>query len=148
METAKVQTKRATRLENANMTTAECEAKMILRDLRRGAPGGEYLAVFFARVARRLGISERRVRAFWNGEARQVLAGEMDRLRALAAERAAKQEAAARHEHDALAGRIAIIEARLAAIDADFHGPARSALWASMGEPIREDRDMDRAMDD
>ena len=79
---------------------------------------GDYLKNAIPRVARRLGLPERRIKAFLYGEAKSIRADEMDLLRQ-AADTAARKKAsngtleyAARLEADAEA---------LEAIDPDFH---------------------------
>lgn len=62
---------------------------------------------------------------------------------------AARQEAEAIHDRQRLVERIAVIEARLAQIDPDFHGEAVSALrvlrgaggrpGGALGSPVAED---------
>ena len=85
------------------------------------------------RAARRVGFGFERAKSLWYGEARWVDAEEMDTLRAVAAARAARQEAEAIHDRQRLVERIAVIEARLAQIDPDFHGEAVAALRVLRG---------------
>lgn len=89
------------------------------------------------RVARRLGITPRRARAFWYGEATNIPAEHMDKARRLAR---APLEEEARNEFAELQNRIARLEAALAVQDEDFHRPAIDALRVSSG---RDDRAVD-----
>lgn len=70
-------------------------------------------------------------------------------LGVLPASSAARQEAEAIHDRQRLVERIAVIEARLAQIDPDFHGEAVAALrvlrgaggrpGGALGSPVAED---------
>lgn len=95
--------------------TAQAEARSLVAEIAGPLRLGENVKAALSRVARATGIGERRVRGFWNGEAKMVAAEEMDRLRLAAA--CAKAEAAAHAEayaeFNALSTRIAAIEAAL-----------------------------------
>ena len=135
--------------ENERVVFMNCtaEASHLLRRAAEPRPADDSIKAAIVRAARRAGIGYERAKSIWYGEARRIDAHEMDRLRAVAAERQAKREEAARNEWNELADRIAAIEARLASIDEDFYRPARAALRASMGAPVGAGRDGDRTVD-
>lgn len=81
------------------------------------------LKLAFPRIARMVGLSTRRVRALWLGEARRIEADEIKALRAAAAK---KQVSDASN----YAARLEAMAARLAATDADFHAPEIEAARA------------------
>lgn len=81
-------------------------------------PPGDRLKAAFPRVARRLRMSERRIRAIWHGEAKAILADEMDLLRREAANTERKRGTNATLEY---AARLEADAAALEAIDPDFH---------------------------
>lgn len=96
------------------------------------------MKALIVRAARRVGFGFERAKSLWYGEARRVDAEEMDTLRAVAAARAARQEAEAIHDRQRLVELIAVIEARLAQIDPDFHGEAVAALRVFRGAGGRQ----------
>lgn len=81
-------------------------------------PPGSRLKSLLPRVASRLGMSERRVRAIWHGEARAIRSDEMDVLRAAAAGQAHKKASNATLTY---ATRLDDDAAALEARDPDFH---------------------------
>jgi len=62
-----------------------CEARALVAALIGPMVAGDCLKNHFYRVARRVGLSPRRVRAIWHFEARRIDAVEMDALRAAVA---------------------------------------------------------------
>jgi hypothetical protein len=124
------------------------EASHLIRFAADPRPSGDSVKGAITRAARRLGIGYERAKSLWYAEARRVDASEMDRLRAVAAERQRKQEEAAVHAHRQLVDRISIIEARLAQIDPDFHSEAAAALRASAGGELRPSRPAYRTVAD
>lgn len=79
---------------------------------------GERVKRAIPQIARRLGMSERRVKAFLYGEAKSVRADEMDLLRQ-AADTAARKKAS--HGTLEYAARLEADAEALEAIDPDFH---------------------------
>lgn len=73
-------------------------------------------------AARLTGISPRRVRAFWHGEARSVRADELDALR-IAAQRTAQTEQAAADELTEIRRRLVRLEYLLVSSSPDPTGP-------------------------
>ncbi|NGM34488.1 hypothetical protein G4G93_11190 [Methylobacterium sp. DB0501] len=61
--------------------TAQAEARQLVELIAGPVRLGENVKAALARVARLTGLGDRRVRGIWNGEARRIEAGEMDRLR-------------------------------------------------------------------
>jgi BMFP domain-containing protein YqiC len=74
------------------------------------------------RVQKKLKL--RRIRQLWEGKASRVDGEEKDALRQAKIEEA-------RNEYKALRSRLASLEAALAAVDEDFHGPQMDAYRAS-----------------
>jgi hypothetical protein len=70
-------------------------------------------------------FTERRARAIWEGAARRIDAEE-----AAIIQKAKIEEA--RREYRELHERLSALDASLAAIDQEFHGPAREAIRAQM----------------
>lgn len=123
------------------------EASHLIRYAAEPRPVGDSVKAAITRAARRVGLGYERAKSLWYSEARRVDASEMDRLRAVAAERAAKQEEAAVHAHRQLVERISAIEARLAAIDPDFYGDAVAALRVARGDRSGAAGAADRPLD-
>ncbi len=69
--------------------SSEIEARDLVRRVAQGSAGGSIKETIL-RVARRLRWSATRTKAIWYAEARRIDAAEMDQLRALAAEQAAR----------------------------------------------------------
>jgi len=70
-------------------------------------------------------FTERRARAIWEGAARRIDAEEAAIIRK------AQIEEARREQHE-LHERLSALDASLAAIDQEFHGPTREAIRAQM----------------
>jgi len=91
---------------------AAVEARSLIEEIAGPQVVGGKIKAALDRVARKTGLSHRRVRGLWNGEARAILAGEMDALRRVARKR---EEAAARDELSELRARMSRLETILAA---------------------------------
>lgn len=92
------------------------EAQTLLQRAIGPVSPGTPLKTLFPQVARRLGVTVRRIETLWQGTARRIDAVEMDRLRAFAAP---KPQDAPEVAH---ANRYEAIAAALEAVDSDFHG--------------------------
>ena len=127
--------KQLDRSENERVVfmSAVAEAVSLLRTIAAPRAADDSVKALIVRAARRVGFGFERAKSLWYGEARWVDAEEMDTLRAVAAARAARQEAEAIHDRQRLVERIAVIEARLAQIDPDFHGEDVAALRVFRG---------------
>ena len=119
--------------ERVVFMSAVAEAASLLRTIAEPRTADDSVNALIVRAARRVGFGFERAKSLWYGEARRVDAEEMDTLRAVAAARAARQEAEAIHDRQRLVERIAVIEARLAQIDPDFHGEDVAALRVFRG---------------
>jgi hypothetical protein len=95
-----------------------CEARGHVATLIGLQPPGARLKSAFPRVARALGMTERRVKAIWHGEARLIRADEMDLLRAAVAINAKKK---ATDDTLAHAARLDAAAQALEAVDHDFY---------------------------
>lgn len=128
--------KQLDRSENERVVfmSAVAEAASLLRTIAEPRAADDSVKALIVRAARRVGFGFERAKSLWYGEARRVDAEEMDTLRAVAAARAARQEAEAIHDRQRLVERIAVIEARLAQIDPDFHGETVAALRVLRGD--------------
>ena len=113
------------------------EASELIRRAAEPRPVGDSVKAAITRAARRVGLGYERAKAIWYAEARRVDASEMDRLRAVAAERARRQEEAGIDAHRELVDRITAIEARLAALDADISGRGSAAGRLRCGLRVR-----------
>lgn len=71
------------------------------------------------RIARRLGITPRRVRALWNGEARRIEAAEINALRAAALQQQVSDAQQQANRLEALAARLEGSNASVFAADID-----------------------------
>lgn len=100
-----------------------------LRELSEPWSGGEKIKSAIDRAARRAGLSYWRAYDIWYGKARRIEDFEREQI---AAALRAKLERDARNEFHELKTRLALLEARLLAGDADFHSPALAALRESM----------------
>lgn len=100
---------------------AAVEARSLIEEIAGPQALGGKIKSALDRVARRTGLSNRRVRGLWAGEAKAIRSEEMDALR-----RVAKKVHT--NELNDFAARLAAVEARLATLDADFHGPSLDAL--------------------
>lgn len=96
---------------------ATLEAHGHVRSLISEYPAGTPLKAVFPQVARRLGVSTRRVLAFWHREARQVPAEEMDALR----EAVKRRKINATNEAMNDAATLERAADALASVDPDFH---------------------------
>lgn len=121
--------------------SAVVEARHLISDIAGPLPAGTQIQEMLTRVARVTGMGQRRLRGIWNSEARALRAEELDALREAARRRRA-QEATDRHEFQELTKRLALLEARVAQIDPEFH---RASLDACR-EQANAVGHMDRAM--
>lgn len=108
-----------TNVEKLPMNAA-CEARVLIREIAGQAPIGTPIKTALARVARLTGLGERRVRGFWNGEARAIRADEIETLRR-AARKAPSDDADPSSDFRATADRLESLAARLEATDPDLH---------------------------
>lgn len=83
---------------------------------------------WLARGSRAAGISNRAAKAIFYREWPDPRASIVDSVRAALARLETKQEASARDEIEALCGRIAVLESRLASIDEEFFSASIDAL--------------------
>lgn len=109
------------------VTSAVLEMARLVRLSASPSVPGEKVPHAIARAAQRLGFSRGRVASFWYGKARHVSPEEFEAARDVAIRRARDAELL-RHEHQRALDILARLEAGLAAIDPDFHGPTISAL--------------------
>jgi hypothetical protein len=97
--------------------SVESEASSLLRVIVAPPVPGESVKALIGRAARRCGLTFSRARKLWYGEARAILATEMDALRAAARvkqdEAEGGYERALRAEYREIFDRLARIEARL-----------------------------------
>ena len=93
--------------------SVELEASSILRGLAEPVSAGESIKALINRAARKAGMTTSRTRKIWYGEAKAILAQEMDALRKAAAKRQEEREHGARTEFRELSERIARIEAAM-----------------------------------
>ncbi|WP_133771625.1 hypothetical protein [Enterovirga rhinocerotis] len=98
-------------------TSAAEEARELIRIIAGPLNLGDSVKAVLARVARKTGLGDRRVRAIWNEEARAIRSEEMDRLRATAAQEPSHAITAGRAEAAALAA----VLSRVLASDAQPH---------------------------
>lgn len=90
-----------------------------------GTKGAIYAAFRFIAPKVTKQFTERRARSIWEGTARRIDAEES------AAIRLAKIEEARREQRE-LRERLSSLDAALAVLDEEFHGPAREAIRAQM----------------
>lgn len=110
--------------------SAQAEAQALVQGMLAGFPNGTPFKIAGDHIARRAGITARRVRAFLYGEARIVEADELARLR---------QAAFARNSisfEELHARRLEAIAAALEAADPDFHRES-AALHRDMAQRLR-----------
>ena len=93
---------------------AALEAKSLISTIGQGFPVGTPIKTVIARVSRDVGLGERRVRAFWNGEVSRPHSDGIDALRAAAAKR---QHRTATDELRELRQRVAHLERIIAAAE-------------------------------
>jgi hypothetical protein len=110
----------------AHAMSAIVEAKRHVEGLMRP---GERLQQAFPRIARIVGVKPRRVKQFWQADAKP----RADELDALRAARVRASEAAIRAEVIDHAAILDAQAARLASIDPDFHGPEIARLRSLAG---------------
>lgn len=110
-----------------NMSSV-AEMTSLLRAVAAPADPGEGVKAAIGRASRRLGLPWGRAKRLWYGEARRVDAWEMDAARRYLAAREKNNANALRMEHARALDALALLEARLAAVDADFHCDATAAL--------------------
>lgn len=101
-----------TELDSSDISS-ELEARNLVRGAADPRPSGDSVKQAIVRVARRLKWSFTRTRAIWYAEARRIDAAEMDALRAIAREQAARYSRLAR---------------ALQAVDAEFYHSDIAAL--------------------
>lgn len=118
--------------------SAIAEASFLIRRIAGPRQADESVKLTMRRTARRLaGWSANRVKDLWYADPRVKVSGdELLQLRAVAR----SNEDKARDEYRELNQRIARLEARLLATDADFYGPDIAALRGSIGVAGRKDR--------
>jgi len=79
------------RSESEDSVSSQTEAQRILRELVAPPSPGESVKSLIRRAARYAGLEFRRAKSLWYGEARAILAEELDHLRQAAAGRTVKQ---------------------------------------------------------
>lgn len=99
--------------ERSDKVSVEAEASSSLRELALPAVPGERVAAAISRAARRAGMSFSRARDVWYGNARAILATEMDQLRERAAEAREKQADVLRGRNEELTSRLERLETTL-----------------------------------
>ncbi len=116
------------------------EAQKLLVDAIGPVPAGTYLKTIFPSVARKLGVTVRRVETIWQGTARRIDAFEFQQIQALAARKIpSSPELAHADRYDAVA-------TSLEAVDPVGHGPdiARYRRLASALRSAAGDRPVAR----
>ena len=129
-----------------NVVSIEAEAQDLLRELAAPAVPGERVAAAINRAYAKLRVDDfsfSRVTKLWYGNARAILAVEMDRLRAKAAEvRDVKQDGirerqiAVLRQLDEIQGAVAVLRARLEVETAAYSGGAPDSLSRLSGQVI------------
>lgn len=114
-------------MDGKKMTSAAIEMRRLVRLAASPAIPGEKVIHAIARSARRLGFERGRTFGFWYGKVSKPSADELETARRVATERATDAEHL-RAEFQRGLDILARLEARLIAIDPDFHGPEISAL--------------------
>lgn len=116
------------------LMTAAAEAHQLVAEIAGPLELGGRIKTALAIVARKTGLTERRVRGIWHREARVIRADELDALR-----RAARAQEKAEHDAEMaeLWAYVARLEERLAVADADFTGPHREALRSAVAPSRR-----------
>lgn len=109
------------------MTAAVVEMARLVRGAAAPAVPGEKVPHAIARAASRLGLPRGRVASFWYGKARTVAPEELERARDIASRRS-KDAELLRDDYRRALNILARLEAGLASIDEDFHGPQIAAL--------------------
>jgi glycerol-3-phosphate O-acyltransferase len=96
------------------------EARSYVSALIGRQPPGAKLKQAFPRVARLVGMTERRVKAIWHGENKSINGDELEALRRAVVKVSGAQVV---NETKSYADRIEAAAYALAAIDPDFHRP-------------------------
>ena len=94
--------------------SVEAEAQALLRELAEPAVPGELVTAAVGRAARRAGLSASRVGKIWYGNARAILAVEMDQLRERAATAREAKNVEIRNRDSALVKRMDAYDLELA----------------------------------
>lgn len=76
---------RSPKVSEQSPMTAAAEARDLIVRIAGPQPLGASVKGVLRLVARKTGLGDRRIRAFWNKEARSILSTEMDRLRQVSA---------------------------------------------------------------
>lgn len=113
------------------MSTDAIEYRSLLVDAVGPTRLGDSIKAALARVARRTGLSDRRVRAIWNGEITDLRGREL--LALLRAAREQKAVEAAQHEYRTLEARLSAIEATLGLPPAELAGEAAAQRGGASG---------------
>lgn len=126
--------------------SSTAEAASLVRELSEPWEAGDNLKSAINRVARIVShvrssrglgpLRHSRIEDIWRREARRIDADEMDALRIAAAAKRQALDAKGASTNAAISelqSRLARLEAMLAQIDPDFHGPTRDALRESLG---------------
>ena len=99
-----------------SIVSVEDEAKSLLRELASPAVPGELVCAAVSRAARRAGLSASRVSKIWYGNARAILAVEMDQMRSRAQAMRESNGREDRKKASDVLCRLATLELGLAAI--------------------------------
>lgn len=113
--------------------SSAAEARDLFVEIAGPMQGSAWVTQAINKVARVTGLSHRRLRGIWGKEAKRLTAEELDALRGAAKKREAERDAIA---FEAIANRLALVEARLASLDPTFFGQEISRL-GSISERIR-----------
>jgi hypothetical protein len=106
------------------------DASAGLRELAEPWPSGSYAKQAVDRAAKRAGLKYWRAFDLWYRKARRV---EDYELEAIASAIDKKRREAARNELHNLKTRIALLEARLAQADSEFHRETTDSFWQGAG---------------
>ena len=88
------------RSESEDSVSSQAEAGALLREIVSPPAPGESVKALIGRAARHSGLTFTRARKLWYGEARSILAHELDHLRQTARARKAKQREEAKADED------------------------------------------------
>lgn len=108
--------------EESDSVSVEAEASGLLRTLAAPAIPGERVAAAIGRAGRRAGLTFGRAKGLWYGEARAILAEEMDRLRARASMARKEQTNADRAGYRDLIQRLDALELGLSDVRSRLAG--------------------------
>ncbi|GAC1573017.1 MAG: hypothetical protein NVS3B5_02290 [Sphingomicrobium sp.] len=117
------------------------DAAEMLRELSEPWPSGEYVKSAIGRAARLARLGYWRAFDIWYGKARRVEPFEIEQISTALR---IKNERAARNELHELKSRLAVLEARLNAGDADFYRPATDQIGKQLRPHGRGGRALDR----